>query len=45
MKIAGASVLFDWITPMACQGSMEPWTNTTLLTAMSRPPYSVLVDW
>ena len=31
--------------PIACQGSMEPWTNTTLSTLMSVPPYSIFVAW
>lgn len=35
MKIAGRSAEMFWVTPKACQGSMEPLGNTILLERMS----------
>ena len=43
MYIAGADCEEDLVIPMVRQGSMEPCTNTTLVTLILSPPYSVLV--
>merc|ERR1719500_446261 len=42
MKMAGASAEMSSRTPMACHGSIVPWTNTTLSTSGWSPPYSML---
>ena len=39
MKMAGASAEMSSRTPIACHGSIVPWTNTTLSTSGWSPPY------
>lgn len=45
MKTARRSLVMSWVTPRACQGSMEPLGKTIRVVLMSYPPYSSLVCW
>lgn len=45
MKTAGRSLVMSWVTPRACQGSIEPLGKTMRVVLMSYPPYSSLVCW
>lgn len=43
INIAGAKLSLVFVIPRTCQGSTDPWTKTTLVTSISRPPYSTFV--
>ena len=43
IRMAGAAEDTSSVMPRACQGSSDPCTKTTLVTATSRPPYSAIV--